>query len=119
MFPRTSALSAFLAGLFGAVMLAIAPSQAGDAAFGPRPGTALSVEKLAPIESFINGEVAAGRIPGAIVLVQQHGKPVYLKAFGMRDPDQKIPLTLDSIFPIHSVTKTITSVAAMMLVDRG
>ena len=119
MFPRISALSAFLAGLFGAAMLAIAPSQAGDVAFGPRPGASLSVEKLAPIEAFINGEVAAGRIPGAIVLVQQHGKPVYLKAFGMRDPDQKIPLTLDSIFPIHSVTKTITSVAAMMLVDRG
>ena len=119
MLSRPSALSISLAGLFGAVILAIAPSRAGDAAFGPRPGAALSVQKLAPIEPFINGEVAAGRIPGAIVLVQQHGKPLYLKAFGMRDPDQKIPLTLDSIFPIHSVTKTITSFAAMMLVDRG
>src|SRR3984957_17345872 len=118
MFPRTSALSALFAGLFGAAMLGTT-SQAGDAAFGPRPGTELKVEKLAPIEPFINGGVAGGQIPGAIVLVQQHGKPIYLKAFGMRDPDQKIPLTLDSIFPIHSVTKTITSVAAMMLVDRG
>ncbi|HEY3794937.1 MAG TPA: serine hydrolase domain-containing protein, partial [Bradyrhizobium sp.] len=95
------------------------PSLAGGVAFGPRPGAVLSVEKLAPIEGFINGEVAAGRIPGAIVLVQQHGQPVYLKSFGMRDPDKGIPMTLDAIFPIHSVTKTITSVAAMMLVDRG
>src|SRR6201995_1417679 len=118
MFSRPITFSAFLAGLFGASMLST-PSLAGEATFGPRPGAEISIEKLAPIEPFINGEVAAGRIPGAIVLVQQHGKPIYLKAFGMRDPDKKIPLTLDSIFPIHSVTKTITSVSAMMLVDRG
>ena len=89
------------------------------ARFGPPPDAKLSVEKLAPIDDFINGEIAAQRIPGAIVLVQQHGKPVYLKWFGLRDPDKGTPMTEDAIFPIHSVTKTITSVAAMMLVDRG
>src|ERR1700756_3744017 len=89
------------------------------AAFGPPPGAKWSVEKLGAIADFINGEVAAQRIPGAIVLVQQHGKPVYLKWFGLRDPDKGRPMTEDAIFPIHSVTKTITSVAAMMLVDRG
>src|SRR5246127_4952113 len=89
------------------------------AAFGPPPGAKLWVEKLGAIADFINGEVAAQRIPGAIVLVQQHGKPVYLKWFGLRDPDKGRPMTEDAIFPIHSVTKTITSVAAMMLVDRG
>jgi len=87
--------------------------------FGPPSGATIAVEKLFPIADFINGEVAAGRIPGAIVLVQQHGKPVYLKCFGKRDPDRGTPMTEDAIFPIHSVTKTITSVAAMMLVDRG
>ena len=118
MFLRASTLSVSLAGLFGASMLATT-SLADEIAFGPRPGAELSVEKLAPIEGFINGEVAAGRIPGAIVLVQQHGQPVYLKSFGMRDPDKGVAMTLDAIFPIHSVTKTITSFAAMMLVDRG
>src|SRR5690349_15697626 len=87
--------------------------------FGPPPGATLAVEKLGPIEDFVNGEIAAGHIPGAIVLVQQHGKPLYLKWFGKRDPDRGTPMTEDAIFPIHSVTKTITSVAAMMLVDRG
>jgi CubicO group peptidase (beta-lactamase class C family) len=53
------------------------------------------------------------------VLIQRHGKPVYFKTFGMRDPDKGTPMTADAIFPIHSVTKTITSVTAMMLVDRG
>src|SRR5215831_7517206 len=92
---------------------------ANDATFGPPPGAKLSVEKLAVIDGFIEGEVAAGRIPGAIVLVQQHGHPVYLKCFGQRDVDSGALMTLDAIFPIHSATKTITSIAALMLADRG
>jgi len=127
MLSRNSAFtSAFIpyVTLFGAAIvsslsLTAAPSRAADVTFGPRPGAELSVEKLAPIEGFINGEIAAGRIPGAIVLVQRHGKPVYLRAFGKRDVNAGVPMTLDAIFPIHSVTKTITSVAAMLLVDRG
>ena len=95
------------------------PLPAANVAFGPPPGAELSIEKLSPIEDFINGEIAAGRIPGAIVLIQRHGKPVYFKCFGKRDVAAATPMTADSIFPIHSVTKTITSVAAMMLVDRG
>ncbi|HVI66652.1 MAG TPA: serine hydrolase domain-containing protein [Bradyrhizobium sp.] len=100
-----------------AIQLATAPAEA--AAFGPPPGAELKLEKLDAIESFVDGEVAAGRIPGAIVLIQQHGKRVYFKCFGKRDVDAGTPMTEDAIFPIHSVTKTITSVAAMMLVDRG
>ena len=100
--------------------LSLAPlARAETAAFGPPHGARLAIEKLGAIADFVNGEIAGGRIPGAIVLVQQHGKPVYLKCFGQRDPDKGTPMTEDAIFPIHSVTKTITSVAAMMLVDRG
>ena len=87
--------------------------------FGPVPGATLSVEKLAPIDDFLKGQIAAGKIPGACVLVQQHGEALYSKCFGTRDPDNAAPLSKDSIFPIHSVTKTITSVATLMLVDRG
>jgi CubicO group peptidase (beta-lactamase class C family) len=104
--------------LLGAV-LGSAAASADGAPFGPPPGVTLSVEKLGAIDGFINGEVEAGRIPGAIVLIQQHGKPVYFKSFGKRDVDTGAPMTPDAIFPIHSVTKTITSVAALMLVDRG
>ena len=112
---RTAAsLSAFLTLIF---LAPVARSE--TAAFGPPPGAKLRIEKLGAIAEFINDEIAAQRIPGAIVLVQQHGKPVYLKCFGLRDPDKGTPMTEDAIFPIHSVTKTVTSVAAMMLVDRG
>jgi CubicO group peptidase (beta-lactamase class C family) len=86
---------------------------------GPPPGAKLSIEKLLRIDDFINAEVAAGKIPGAIVLIHRHGKPVYFKTFGKRDVEAGTAMTEDAIFPIHSVTKTITSVSAMMLVDRG
>jgi CubicO group peptidase (beta-lactamase class C family) len=114
--PRN--LATRLMALAAAALLA-GPLPAATVELGPPPGAVLSVEKLAPIDDFINGEIAAGRIPGAIVLIQRHGQPVYFKCFGMRDVEKGTPMTPDAIFPIHSVTKTITSVAAMMLIERG
>jgi CubicO group peptidase (beta-lactamase class C family) len=104
---------------FAAAAVSLAAPLSAAVALGPPPGAELSVEKLSAIDEFINGEIAAGRIPGAIVLIQRHGHPVYFKCFGMRDVDKQTSMTPDAIFPIHSVTKTITSVAAMMLIDQG
>jgi CubicO group peptidase (beta-lactamase class C family) len=104
--------------MIAAVSLAASLS-VGAVQLGPPPHAALSREKLSAIDDFINGEIASGNIPGAIVLIQHHGQPVYFKCFGKRDVEKGTPMAEDAIFPIHSVTKTITSVAAMMLVDRG
>jgi CubicO group peptidase (beta-lactamase class C family) len=106
-----------LAGLTAAIS-ASTRLPAAEVRLGPPPGAVLSVAKLSAIDDFINGEIAAGRIPGANILIQRHGKPVYFKSFGKQDV-AGTPITADSIFPIHSLTKTITSVAAMMLIDRG
>ena len=119
MFSRNVAPNRSLIAGFTAALHAAAAVSAVAAPLGPPPGAELSVEKLSPIDDFINGEIASGRIPGAIVLIQRHGKPAYFKCFGMRDVENGTPMTPDAIFPIHSMTKTITSVAAMMLVDRG
>jgi CubicO group peptidase (beta-lactamase class C family) len=105
--------------LLALMALSPLPALAETAPFGPPPGAELRPDKLAAIDAFVAGEVAAGHIPGAIVLVQQHGWRVYFKCFGKRDVEAGIPMTEDAIFPIHSVTKTITSFAAMMLIDRG
>ncbi|NVN86447.1 MAG: serine hydrolase [Rhodopseudomonas sp.] len=78
-----------------------------------------SASKLQRITDYFNHEVAAGKLPGATVLIQQHGKPVYLKCFGVRDVATKAATTPDTIFALHSMTKPITSVAAMMLIDKG
>ncbi|QQO36958.1 beta-lactamase family protein [Bradyrhizobium diazoefficiens] len=100
--------------LVGAAMLAgtMARSRASDI---PAP----SADGLRRITSFFENEVTAGRLPGAIVLIQQHGRPVYFKLFGERDVRTRLSMTPDTIFAIHSMTKPITSLAAMMLIDEG
>src|SRR6202048_1746853 len=113
-FRRSAALLAV-----AAVVWAAAPLQAASIELGPPPGAVLAPDKLSRIDEFLNGEIAAGKIPGAILLIQHHGQPVYFKTFGKRDVEKGTPMTADAIFPIHSVTKTITSVAAMMLIDSG
>jgi CubicO group peptidase (beta-lactamase class C family) len=76
-------------------------------------------DKLDRITEFFNNEVATGKLPGAVVLIQQHGKPVYLKCFGVQDVATMAPMTSDTIFALHSMTKPITSLAAMMLIEAG
>lgn len=92
----------------GTVRLAAAP---GSAAAAPKP------EKLARLSAFFDHEVSSGKLPGAVVLIQQHGKPVYLQCFGWRTAARRHRMTPDTIFALHSMTKPITSVAAMMLID--
>src|SRR3954447_8431018 len=106
------------AALLAAVwLIASAAASRADAA-APKPAV-FSPEKLGRIDDFFNNEVATGKIPGAMVLIKQHGRQVYFKTFGVSDPDTGRPMAPDSIFPLHSMTKTITSFAAMMLVDQG
>jgi CubicO group peptidase (beta-lactamase class C family) len=78
-----------------------------------------SREKLARVGDFLRGEIATGKIPGAIVLIQQHGQPVYFEKLGLRDATARLPMTDDTIFRLYSMSKPVTSVAAMMLVEDG
>src|SRR6516165_5009550 len=90
-------------------------SRIAGAADAPAPAP----EKLKLISAFFGNEIATGRLPGAVILIQQHGRPIYLKCFGVRDVTTKLPATPDTIFALHSMTKPITSLAAMMLIDAG
>jgi CubicO group peptidase (beta-lactamase class C family) len=76
-------------------------------------------DKLVRVGDYIRNEIATGKIPGAILLIQQHGRPVYFENFGVRDVESRAPMTADSIFRLYSMSKPITSVAAMMLVEEG
>jgi CubicO group peptidase (beta-lactamase class C family) len=91
------------------------PAEQGRAADARAPAP----DRLERITEFFNNEIATGKLPGAVVLIQQHGKPVYLKCFGVRDVVTNIPMTPDTIFALRSMTKPITSLAAMMLIDAG
>jgi len=83
------------------------------------PPASFSREGLARVGDYIRNEIVIGKIPGAILLIQQHNRPVYFEKFGFRDVENKIPMSADTIFRLYSMSKPVTSVAAMMLVDDG
>ena len=58
-------------------------------------------------------------VAGVQVLIQHQGQLVYNQAFGYRDIASKAPLQTDSVYRFYSMTKPITSVAVMMLVEEG
>ena len=104
------------------MMLAVVSIVIWTEAAGPGRAAAArapSPDRLERITEFFNNEIATGKLPGAVVLIQQHGKPVYLKCFGVRDVATNVAMTPDTIFALHSMTKPVTSVAAMMLIDAG
>jgi CubicO group peptidase (beta-lactamase class C family) len=85
----------------------------------PVIASSFSPSKLARVGDYFRNEIATGKIPGAILLIQQHGHPVYFENFGVRDIATRHPMTPDTIFRLYSMSKPITSVAAMMLVEDG
>jgi len=103
----------------GALMLAAAPSARAEGTFDIPRGAHFNQDKLEKVGEFFRNEVATGKIAGAIVLIQHHGKPVYHGSFGVQDVVTKAPITDKTIFRLFSMTKAITSVAAMTLIDDG
>src|SRR5258708_23416086 len=101
-------LVALLLASVACVQLSVARAEA-----PPLAARTLSPQKLAGVGDYFKNEVATGKIPGAVALVQQHGRPVYFETFGKRDVAN--PMTKDTIFRLYSMSKPITSVAAMML----
>jgi CubicO group peptidase (beta-lactamase class C family) len=85
-----------------------APEQAG-----------FSREGLARIDKFFEREIAASRIPGAVVAVARDGKLVHYKAYGFLDKQAGTPMPLDAIFNLASMTKPMTAVAGLVLNEEG
>jgi CubicO group peptidase (beta-lactamase class C family) len=99
--------------------LAATPPAGAEGTFDIPAGARFNQAKLAKVGEFFRNEVATGKIPGAIVLIQQHGKPVYHEYFGVQDTVSKAPMTDQTIFRLSSMTKAITSVVAVQLIDEG
>jgi CubicO group peptidase (beta-lactamase class C family) len=110
-----------LCSLISGALLTMATALAASAegTFDIPAGAHFNPQKLERVGDYFREQIATGKIPGAILLVQQHGKPVYHEFFGVQDVVSKQPMTDQTIFRLFSMTKAITSVAAMMLVDEG
>jgi CubicO group peptidase (beta-lactamase class C family) len=102
-----------------AVTIAIATPVSAAGTYEIPAGAHFDQQKLQRVGDYLRDKVTQGKIPGAILLIQQHGKPVYHEFFGVRDVATKLPMTDDTIFRIFSLTKPITSVVAMMLIEDG
>lgn len=110
--------------MFGALLTLAAVPQA--MAQGATPGTfdipagaRFDPEKLAKITAFFKNEVETGKIAGANILIRQRGKDVYHETFGVQDVVSKKPIDDKTIFRLSSLTKAITSVVAMQLIQDG
>lgn len=101
--------------LKGAAAIAAAASVGHTSA---RRATAQGSAK-AQIDGVLRQAVDAKEVPGVVAMAATDKGVLYEGAFGLRALDQSTPMTLDTVFRIASMTKAITSVAAMQLVEQG
>src|SRR5437660_599808 len=102
------ALATSRTGVQAAPLPPVEPDQAG-----------FSIDRLKPIDEFFQRAVEQRRVPGAVVAVARDGKLVYLKAFGHVDKDKRVPMQVDSIFGLASMTKPMTAVGVLSLTEQG
>jgi uncharacterized protein YbbC (DUF1343 family)/CubicO group peptidase (beta-lactamase class C family) len=94
------------------------PDGTAEAAVATSSSTAV---RLGAVDSIIQSAVAAGNIPGAVLIVGHNGAVIYRKAYGSRALEpRREPMTLDTVFDLASLTKVIaTTTAVMQLVEQG
>ena len=105
--------------IFFALLLCPVTPRAQSLGFTDPESVGFSRERLDRIAATINADVAVGTIPGATLLIARHGKVAYFKSFGWLNAPTRTAMMNDAIFRIYSMSKPITSVAAMMLVEQG
>ncbi len=105
--------------ILGLLLIAATAALAQLAVSGDPIATGFVPERLDRIDVAINAEIAVDKIPGAVALVIRNGNVVYFKSFGFADVDSQTSMQNNNIFRIASMTKAITSVAAMILYEQG
>src|SRR5262245_13675272 len=78
-----------------------------------------SSERLHRLTVQVRADVDKGLWPGAVILIARNGQTVYHEAIGFQDREKRLAMRADTIFRIASLTKPITSVALMLLVEEG
>ena len=106
--------------LFYSILLAMALSvQAEPLPVVPPESVGLSSDKLAKIDEVVEKFIAQKELAGGVVAVARRGKIAHLKAYGKRNQKTGEAMTEDTIFRIYSMSKSVTTAAALMLVEEG
>jgi CubicO group peptidase (beta-lactamase class C family) len=92
---------------------------AADLSTGKPEDAGMSAERLRRIHEAIQRHIDAGEISGAVTLVARRGRLVHFEAHGLMDIESKRPMQKDAIFRIASMSKPITGVAVMMMLEEG
>jgi CubicO group peptidase (beta-lactamase class C family) len=79
----------------------------------------LDPERLERVDRHFRRYVDDGRLPGWLITLSRRGRLVYVSSYGSRDVEAGLPVETDTVWRIYSMTKPITSVAAMMLYEEG
>lgn len=111
--------SARLRSVAATIVLLVASPAALAQSSAVRQETGFTIEGLGRIDAYLKNEIESNKIAGAIMMVHRNGQTAYFRNFGVRDPGTKEPMSPDTIFRIYSMSKPITTVAAMMLVEEG
>jgi CubicO group peptidase (beta-lactamase class C family) len=102
--------------------LVLAPALAAQSAPLPRAtpeSVGMSAERLQRLPARVQEYIDEGLIAGAVTLVAREGRVVHLQALGFRDREAGVPMGVDDLFVIMSMTKPIVSTALMMLHEEG
>jgi CubicO group peptidase (beta-lactamase class C family) len=83
------------------------------------PPPSLASEGTTALSTFFTDAVARGDAPGIVAIVVDRDTVLYHEAFGKMNVAKNVPMTKDAIFNIASMTKAVTSVGVMQLVEQG
>lgn len=106
---RTLTNKGWAATLGGLVLLALAPVASAD----------IDQARLDAIAADIQSRIEGERLSGAVLMVAQNGEVQMSEAFGYQNVEDKVPMNMDTIFRIFSMTKPVTGTALMILHDEG
>jgi CubicO group peptidase (beta-lactamase class C family) len=81
--------------------------------------SSFSDERLERIPRFLQRAVEAGQLPGALTLIWRRGRVAHQSMVGMMDLREAVPMREDAIFRLYSMTKPLTAVALLMLMEDG
>jgi CubicO group peptidase (beta-lactamase class C family) len=102
-----------------ALLSLLALRAVGETAIAKPEDVGLSTERLVRVTEMMKRHVAASEISGGVTLVARHGRIAHLEAVGVMDADSKKPMTKDAVFRIASMTKPVTGLAIMMMMEEG
>jgi CubicO group peptidase (beta-lactamase class C family) len=96
------------------------PAKAQKPAKAPAAATKpVAKDPLEGFDAFVEAAMKDWKVPGAAISIVKDGQVIYLKGFGYRDVEKKLPVTPDTLFAVGSTTKAFTAAALGILVDEG